>query len=511
MFFSNKEDTRQAKAINQHYAVIAFKPDGTIIKANDNFLNTMGYKQNEITGKHHSIFCDNLLVSSKKYSKFWTDLNKGIEQISEFPRIKKDGTTVFLQASYTPIIENNKVVEVIKFAQDITSKKLENLNYIGQIEAINKSNAVIEFDMNGTILSANDNFLKTLGYSLNEIIGKHHSIFCTSEYKNSNEYKDFWKKLNSGSFDSGEYLRIGKNDSQVWIQAVYSPILDFNKKPFKVIKYATDITDKKRTMFEIEEDIQKLSLSLNQLSSASNNMLEDAKFSKEESNNVTVSTQNLNQNVKELVNKIDSMQSSITNIASRTSQSEKIALTAQEQSKDTANAMVKLNAESLKISETISQISQIAFQTNILSLNAAVEAATAGEAGKGFAVVAAEVRNLATRSNDAAKNITSGIEFIQSLVKNSLDSIHKIDDTIDEINDMSKEISKEMQEQKSLSNDLSNTAKSSSNSLDEVTKTMIQVSSSTLNTQNEAQKTQETSNDLIKIANELIDTLKNLK
>ena len=144
-----------------------------------------------------------------------------------------------------PIIENGKVVEVVKLAQDITKNRLRNLFFIGQVKAINKSNAVIEFDMNGNILNANDNFLNTLGYKKDDIIGKHHSIFCEENYKNSNEYKEFWKKLNRGEFDSGEYLRIAKNGKHVWIQASYNPIFDMDGKAFRVIKYATDITNKK--------------------------------------------------------------------------------------------------------------------------------------------------------------------------------------------------------------------------------------------------------------------------
>ena len=350
-----------------------------------------------------------------------------------------------------PVIENGKVLEVIKLAQDITKNRLKNLFFIGQVKAINKSNAVIEFDMNGNILNANDNFLNTLGYKKEEIIGKHHSIFCEESYKNSNEYKEFWKKLNRGEFDSGEYLRIGKNGKHIWIQASYNPIFDMDGKAFRVVKYATDITNRKNTkntMLEVEKELKEFSNSLNTLLTTSINMLKDAKFSNENSQNATSSSQNINSIIQDLSNKIDEMQQAIIDISSKTSKNEQIAQEATIQSKQTATAMVKLNEESQKIGETVNMISQIAFQTNILSLNAAVEAATAGEAGKGFAVVAQEVRNLASRSDDAAKNITERIALIQNLVKNSLDSIHEIDDTISDISTISKEISVSMSEQK---------------------------------------------------------------
>ena len=388
------------------------------------------------------------IYKTQEYKDGWNDLRAGKTLTAEFQRVKKDKSLIFLRASYMPVIENGKVLEVIKLAQDITKNRLKNLFFIGQVKAINKSNAVIEFDMNGNILNANDNFLNTLGYKKEEIIGKHHSIFCEESYKNSNEYKEFWKKLNRGEFDSGEYLRIAKNGNHIWIQASYNPILDMNGKAFRVVKYATDITTKKNTMFEVEKEVKEFSSSLNALLLASKNMLEDAKFSNKNSQNATNSSQNINSLIEDLSEKIEQMQKAIVDISSKTSKNEQIAQDATVQSKETATAMVKLNEESQKIGETVNIISQIAFQTNILSLNAAVESATAGEAGKGFAVVAQEVRNLATRSNDAAKNITERIALIQDLVKNSLDLIHEIDDTISGISTISKEISHSMSEQK---------------------------------------------------------------
>ncbi len=214
------EDKAQLIAINEYYAVISFSPNGIILSANDNFLDALGYELNEITGKHHKIFCEELYANSNEYKKFWEDLNSGKAQISEFRRIKKNGESIFIHASYKPIKNSSgKVIKIIKFAQDITERKLENIYFKGQLEAINKSQAVIEFDMSGNVLSANENFLNALGYSLNEILGKHHSIFVTDSYKSSSEYKNFWEKLRAGNFDSGEYLRVGKNGKRVWIQA----------------------------------------------------------------------------------------------------------------------------------------------------------------------------------------------------------------------------------------------------------------------------------------------------
>ncbi|BAK72603.1 MAG: PAS domain-containing protein [Arcobacter sp.] len=514
MFFSfskNKEEKSQLDAINENFAVISFKPDGTILDANKNFLEAMGYTKDEIIGKDHKMFCNPKYSASQAYKDFWENLNKGKVQTSEFRRIKKNKEPIYLQASYTPIKDSNgHIYKVIKFAQDITERKIQALDYSGQIKAISKSQAVIEFNLDGTIITANENFLNALGYKLDEIVGKHHSIFCEETYKNSSEYKDFWKKLNNGEYEAGEFLRIGKNGKKVWIQATYTPIMNMDGEPFKVVKYATDITHKKNIMFEIGENIQKLTKSLNNLSTASNTMSKEAKVTMDGSQEVSVSLEQMNQAVSDLSEKIESMLASINTIALEATNGEEISKGVKEQSKTTSAAMIKLNEEASKISQTISIITQIAFQTNILSLNAAVEAATAGEAGKGFAVVAAEVRNLATRSNEAAKEITTAVEYIQSLIKNSLDSIHMIDSTIEEMSSISSKISNSMSEQQTISNALASSALETSQGINEISHTMINVSQSAKTTEDEAIETVNASKELIDISKTLISTIKSL-
>ncbi len=510
--FISEDQKSQLKAIDDNYAVISFNPDGTIIDANQNFLNALGYSKKEVVGNHHKMFCDKVLVNSKEYSDFWNDLNKAHTQTAEFKRIKKNGESIFIQASYTPITDSSgKVIKVIKFAQDITSKKLETLDFSGQLAAIGKSQAVIEFNMDGTIIKANENFLKTLGYTMDEIIGKHHSLFCESSYKNSSDYKDFWSRLNSGRYESGQFLRLGKEGKEIWIQATYNPIMDFDNQPFKVVKYATDITARKKMIFSIENNVQKLTQSLEHLSTASQSMSEGAEVTKNGSVEISSSLTQLNESVTNVSSKIKDMLSSITSISSSSAQAEKIAKAAQEQSKGTTTAMLKLNDESEKIGETINIITQIAFQTNILSLNAAVEAATAGEAGKGFAVVAQEVRNLASRSDDAAKQITDAIALIQSLVKNSLESINKIDKTIEEITSMSIDISGSITEQETISNELSSTSSEASQGVSEITNSMENVSQSAKNSGEKSQETLTATKELVQVSNDLISILKALK
>ncbi len=250
-------------AISKSQAVIEFELDGTIITANNNFLSVLGYTLDEIKGRHHSMFVEPEYKNSVEYRMFWEALNRGEYQADEFKRIGKGGKEIWLQASYNPILDRNgKPFKVVKCATDVTAQKIINADYQGQIEGISKSQAVIQFNLDGTIITANDNFLTVLGYTMNEVKGHHHSMFVELEYKSSPEYKMFWEALNRGEAQTGEFKRIGKGGKEVWIQASYTPIRDLNGKPFKVVKYAIDVTEQKLQMvkqqFETENIIKSI-------------------------------------------------------------------------------------------------------------------------------------------------------------------------------------------------------------------------------------------------------------
>jgi len=255
----NADYKGQINAIAKSQAVIEFNLDGTIIDANENFLQTLGYTLDEIKGKHHRMFAEEDYANSPEYKLFWEKLNRGEYDSGEYKRIGKGGKEVWIQASYNPITDlNGELFKVVKYASDVTAEKLQSADYSGQIDAIGKSQAVIEFNMDGTIITANDNFLNTVGYSISDIKGQHHSMFAEPDYANSQEYRQFWEKLNRGEYDSGEYKRIGKGGKEVWIQASYNPIMDLNGKPFKVVKYATDITGQKDALTQIAKLIDSV-------------------------------------------------------------------------------------------------------------------------------------------------------------------------------------------------------------------------------------------------------------
>lgn len=236
----------QVEAMSKSQAVIEFNMDGTIITANQNFLNAMGYKLAEIQGKHHGMFVTPATRESAAYRNFWADLNRGAFQSGEYKRAGKGGREVWIQGSYNPILgRDGKPIKVVKFAADITAQKIRGMEDVGKIEAIGRSQAVIEFNMDGTIITANANFLGVMGYQLGEIQGKHHGLFVEPAARDSAAYREFWASLNRGEFQSAEYKRIGKGGKEVWILATYNPILDDTGKPLKVVKFASDVSEQK--------------------------------------------------------------------------------------------------------------------------------------------------------------------------------------------------------------------------------------------------------------------------
>ncbi len=249
----------QLNAVGKAQAVIEFKLDGTILNANDNFLKTLGYTLDEVKGKHHSMFADPAHAASHEYRAFWDKLGRGEYDAGQYKRFAKGGREIWIQASYNPIMDmNGKPFKVVKYAIDITDAKLRAADFEGQLNAVGKSQAVIEFKLDGTILNANDNFLKTVGYTLDEIKGKHHSMLAEPTHAASHEYRMFWEKLNRGEYDAGQYKRFGKGGKEIWIQASYNPIMDMNGKPFKVVKYATDVTEARLRAADFEGQLSAI-------------------------------------------------------------------------------------------------------------------------------------------------------------------------------------------------------------------------------------------------------------
>ena len=480
-------------ALDRSQAVIQFAPDGTIKTANKNFLDTMGYTLEELVGKHHRIFADQAYANSNEYREFWQQLNEGKFSTGEFKRFAKGGREVWLQASYNPIVNSaGKVTGVVKYAVDITAQSLKNADYTGQIEAISKAQAVIEFNMDGVIQDANDLFLQTMGYTLGEVKGKHHSIFVEPSYRSSHEYREFWEQLNAGVYSVNEFKRIDKMGNDVWLQASYNPILDMNGKPFKVVKYATNISGRKQAIFEIKDVLLSLSEGdlttsiksefegeFKELGDAINSFISDLTDTISQINvatgTISGASTEIAQGNADLSSRTEQQASSLEETASAmeeltgtvrlnaenasqanslASQASGVAIEGGSIIQKVVETMSSINESARKISDIIGVIDGIAFQTNILALNAAVEAARAGEQGRGFAVVASEVRSLAQRSANAAKDIkeliSDSVQKIESgntLVNQSGETMDKVVTSIKRVNDIMSEIAAASAEQ----------------------------------------------------------------
>lgn len=373
------------KALSKSLAMIEFEPNGTILHANENFLKTTGYSLNEIVGKHHRMFCTAETTQSSEYQTFWQRLANGESFKGQYLRVSHSGEEIWLEASYCPVINSaGKVTKITKIAADITERVANNRELENRFEAVNRSMAVIEFTPEGKIISANGNFTQTMGYSESELLGQHHRIFCTDELRKSQEYADFWRRIKNGEFMSGKFQRVDKSGRTIWLEATYNPIFNHSGHVYKVIKFATNISE-----------------AVNSVQQTTSLAMDASSLTAE------ISQRGMNTVLKT----ISSMKQVADGLARA---SEKITA---------------LSEQSEQISNIVNTISGIADQTNLLALNAAIEAARAGEQGRGFAVVADEVRQLAARTNKSTGEIDEVVKRNNTFAG---DAVHAVTEIVEE-------------------------------------------------------------------------------
>lgn len=445
-------------ALYEESAIAEFSPEGVFLDMSLPFLKITGYKREELINQHHSILLTPEEKKKPEYVAFWNSLREGKAQTGEYHRVNKSGHDFWIQGSYIPVhAGNGKVIRIAKLALDVTQSHEKSMQDTALLMAINRSQAVIKFTPDGTVIDANEAFLKTMGYELDEIKGHHHSMFVVPEFSASEEYKQFWQRLRQGEFFVASYHRIGKNNRDIWLQASYNPVLDAHGKVVEVVKIASDITttqqiglalkdlsegnlcaeikqplvgslDSIRVAFNTSMSVLRLAIS-NALS-ATDNIYKTSRAVNESADRLSQRTEHQAAGLEQAAAALEQITNSVQNFSGSTVRMRGITEKANTEAKSSSKivegavqAMAKIDQNAELISNIIGMIDEIALQTNLLALNAGVEAARAGDAGRGFAVVATEVRALAQRSADAAKEIKALISASATVVSSGVVSV----------------------------------------------------------------------------------------
>ena len=458
-------DRQKLTALDRSLAIIEFTPDGTILRANENFCKTLGYEGENLAGRHHRIFATADYARSPEYQEFWRKLNGGAFDSGTYMRLRKDGQPVYIEASYNPVFgADGKVVSVLKVATDVTRAKMHSLENEAKMRALSLVQGVVEFSPEGVIIEANENFILVMGYPLSEVVGRHHRMFVEDKYARSPEYEEFWRQLRSGASMVDSFHRIGAGGKKVWLQAAYCPVHDINGKVAKVMKFAYDITDlqilgdglsalarrdlRERLTRPFSSTFDKLRVDFN---AAVENLDGAVSAAVASASCVHASADEISTGVTDLSQRSESQAASLEQSAAALAEVTKtVAHTTQnvhrvndvvsqagEDSRKAGDvvgraveAMGRIERSSKEIGAIIGAIDEIAFQTNLLALNAGVEAARAGDAGRGFAVVASEVRALAQRSAEAAKQIKSLIATSSADVRDGVGLVRQTGDAL---------------------------------------------------------------------------------
>ncbi|MBO6805838.1 PAS domain-containing methyl-accepting chemotaxis protein [Thalassospira sp.] len=460
--FFKRSDSKNAamtlSALEQALAVIEFDLHGKVLRANKNFLAVMGYEFSEIVGKHHALFVPEEIRKSAEYDAFWADLRKGMFKSAAFPRITKTGQRVWIEATYNPVCdEKGNVTKIVKFASDITKRQEAMADFEGKVTAINRSQAVIEFDLNGYILDANDNFLAAMGYQLSEIVGKHHRMFVEPSYASSQDYAEFWRELAKGNFVSQQFKRFAKGGREIWIEASYNPIFDANGVPYKVVKYASDITEQVKLLTDLKQMIDsnfgEIDNSLTEL--------------EQRSTVAHSSCEETSSNVQTVAAAAEELAASIAEISRGMTEARASTDQVFEKSIAAGASTEKMSEVVTAMSSIIDVIQNIAGQINLLALNATIESARAGEAGKGFAVVANEVKNLANQVAKATEQITGEIEGVQNIAGEVAGVLGAIRTEVEDVLNNVTTISSAVEEQTAVTQQVSSNMQSMANSVEQ--------------------------------------------
>lgn len=479
--FSKSDTADMLDALDAAFAVIEFQPDGTILNANKNFLGAMGYQLGEIKGQHHRMFVDADYAASADYREFWRTLASGSSHQGEFRRVAKGGREIWIEATYSPIFDRDGNVDrVVKFAADVTAKRIQRFDFESQIEAINQSQCVIEFDVEGNILKANQNFLDFMGYSLDQIVGQHHRMFCPDDIANSAEYQAFWSDLANGEFKAGEFERRDSTGREIWLMASYNPVRDLAGNPIKVVKVANDCTEDAMQRKAREEVQDSLFSELDGVARA-------AQISSSSARTAVKQADEAASNVQAVAAGAEELAASFAEINRSVSEAMNISQQAVGEAQKTGDTMSQLTDAAQAIGQVVELIHSIADQTNLLALNATIEAARAGESGRGFAVVANEVKGLAGQTSRAIDSISGQIAAVQTSTKDAVSAIDTISGTISQIDQIATSIASSVEEQSAVTSDISANMQTAALSVEQVSSSVGEIDAQAGNVDRSAQ------------------------
>lgn len=543
------------KIINLTSIVSTADKRGDILTVNDKLCEVSQYDREECLGRPHNMFRHPDMAKSV-FKDVWSTIGRGGVFRGKIKNKKKDGTPYFVDAVICPILDDDgKPIEYLGVRYEITAEELERQNMKGVIDAIEQAYAYIEFDKDGTILAANNNFTKALGYPLNEIEGKHHRIFVDPSYASSSDYADFWSDLSSGKSFNNDFKHVGKNGAEVWLRAVYMPVKDEMGRVIKIVKIATDITQQKwkdvdlvnkvdlilevvdaaskgdltknievngtepidrvceglqsllttlrESIKTIANSTEALASSSSELTSIGQQMAGNAEETSAQSNIVSAAAEEVSQNIQTVAAGAEELDASIKEIAKNAVDAARVAMQAVTLTEDANLTMVKLGDSSTEIGNVVKVITSIAQQTNLLALNATIEAARAGEAGKGFAVVANEVKELAKETAKATEDIGRKIEMIQTATQDSVVAIEKISKIIKEINETQNTIAIAVEEQSATTNEIGRNVAEAARGGSEISENIMSVAQAARDTSEGASNNQVAASELSRMAVDL--------
>ena len=494
----------QIEAIKRSQAVAEFDLSGNVLNANEIFLRTIGYTLDELQGRPHSMLVDDATRESHDYRELWQRLNRGEFVTGEFRRQAKGGREVYMQAVYVPLLDNvGRPQKFVKIATDVTESRQRHADFEGQVNAIRRVQAVVEFTLDGTITDANEIFLQTLGYRREEVVGRHHSLFVDPNEASSNSYRQFWADLAAGREKTGRFRRLAKGGADLWIHGSYFPILDYAGRPFKVVKYANDVTQLKQIELSLETTVHTLASSAQELTSVSQNMASNSEETAAQANVVSAAAEQVSRNVGTVASAAEEMGASIKEIAKNANDAARVATSAVKVAEKTNAIVTKLGESSAEIGNVIKVITSIAQQTNLLALNATIEAARAGEAGKGFAVVANEVKELAKQTAKATEDIGGRIFTIQSDTKSAVDAISQIGSIIGQIHDIQSSIASAVEEQTATTSEITRSVTEAALGTREIAQNVLGVAEAARCTTEGAAHTRSSADELARLATEL--------